>query len=211
MGVEVQLATESNDPYRALIRPGTAKDRHNLVKSWAPVLRRGPDHWLDRDWPWDRFGIDDLAFQNNPEWVVIVDEIENDARGDVLGVLVTTVPVSARDAALSDAGALAEALLWIEYIANAPSLRRDCPRNDRRSPFLKAIGVKLMLTAIKRSEAEGLGGRIGLHAEGKVARDAYTSWNMRELGDAKHPAGGEYPVFFGDAAWAREYRGKRDK
>jgi hypothetical protein len=68
-----------------------------------------------------------------------------------------------------------------------------------------------MLAAIARSESMGLEGRIGLHAEGPVACNAYTSWNMRQLDDAPHPAGGQFPVFFGDATWAREFRTKRKK
>jgi len=210
MRVEVQLADESGQPYRALIRPGTERDRRHLVKSWRPVLSRGPEHWLDREWAWEQFGAAELAFPNNPEWLVLTDELEREARGDVLGVLVTTVPVSAAEAALTDRAAAAQAMLWVEYIAIAPSLRKpDCPPQDRRVPFLKAIGVRLMLAAIMRSEVMQLGGRIGLHAEGTIAYETYTRWNMRELGKALHPAGGRFPVFFGDATWAREYREQR--
>jgi hypothetical protein len=212
MRVEVQLADEGGQPYRAILRPGTEEDRRRLVRSWGPLLSRGPDEWLDREWLWEEFGIAELAFPDrNPEWLVIADEVElqRGARGDVLGVLVTTVPITATDAALADPAAAAAALLWVEYIANAPSLRRDCPERDRR--VLKGVGWRLMLAAIARSEAMGLGGRIGLHAEGTVAYKAYKSWDMRELPEAPHPAGGNFPVFFGDAAWACEYRARRQR
>lgn len=212
MRVEVTLLDENGQPYRALMRWGTAADRRHLVKTWVPVLDAGPEHWLDRDWPWGTFGEGEggeLAFpSSNPEWLVLADEVAPDARGDLLGVLVTTVPVTAADAALTDEVAASAAMVWVEYIANAPSLRgRDCPQPFRRAPFLKGIGVRLMLEAIKRSEGMGLSGRVGLHAEGTLAYDTYsTRWKMRELGKATHPAGGEFPVFFGDATWAAKYR-----
>lgn len=210
MTEEVTLADEGGHPYRVCIRPGNAKDRDGLVKSWGPVLNRGPEQWLDRDWPWEEFGIAELAFSvANPEWLMLADEIEADARGDGLGVLVTTAPVTAQEAGLNDATAASGALLWVEYIAIAPSLRRDCPQRDRRVPFLKGVGFRLMVAAIERSVAMGLGGRLGLHAEGSVACSAYKNWNMRELGPVIHPAGGEFPVFFGDAAWATAYLMKR--
>jgi len=212
MRVEVKLADDNGQPYGALIRRGTAADRRHLVRTWIPVLDRGPKHWLDREWPWGTFGEGEeaeLAFpSSNPEWLVLADEVAPDARGDLLGVLVTTAPVTAVDAALADGGAASAAMLWVEYIANAPSLRgRDCPPQYRRAPFLKGVGVRLMLEAIKRSERMGFGGRVGLHAEGTVAYDTYrTRWGMRELGNAEHPAGGDYPVFFGDTSWASGYR-----
>lgn len=211
MNVEVQLADEGKEPYRALIRPGTGVDRAALVRHWAPVLTRGPSTWLDREWSWETFGEAELAFECNPEWLVLVDELAPAARGDVLGVLVTTVPVSPREASLEDPGAMVGALLWLEYIAIAPGLRPDCLGPDRRSPILKGVGAQLMLRAITRSENHGLGGRLGLHAEGEVARGAYARWKMQELGDAEHPAGGRFPVFFGDTAWAQQFRADMER
>ncbi|MEO7591450.1 MAG: hypothetical protein ABI134_09585, partial [Byssovorax sp.] len=101
-----------------------------------------------------------------------------------------------------DAAAASADLLWVEYIAIAPSLRRDCPDQDRRPRYLRGVGVRLMMAAIARSRSMGLGGRLALHAEGEVACSAYTSWEMRGLGSLPHPAGGKFPVFFGDVAWA---------
>lgn len=211
MNVEVQLADEGKEPYRALIRPGTVADRAALVRHWAPVLTRGPSTWLDRDWPWETFGETDLAFDCNPEWLVLVDELASEARGDVLGVLVTTVPVSAREASLDDPSAAPSTLLWLEYIAIAPGLRPDCPARDRRSPVLKGVGVQLMLRAICRSEDQGLGGQLALHAEGEVACSTYGRWKMRPFGDAAHPAGGRFPVFLGDSAWAQQFRADMER
>jgi hypothetical protein len=202
MIAEVTLADEHNRPYRALLRDGKEQDRERLVKTWAPVLRRGPADWLDREWPWEELGVAELAFDVNPEWLVLSDEVETGSTGDVLGVLVTTAPITARMAALVDAEAASSDLLWVEYIAIAPSLRRDCPDQDRRPPYLRGAGVRLMMAAIGRSKAMGLGGRLGLHAEGAVACSAYTSWDMRGLGHLPHPAGGDFPVFFGNVAWA---------
>lgn len=210
--VEVTLADARNEPYRARLRAGNAKDRERLVKSWAPVLSRGPEQWLDGDWSWETFGEADLAFPLHPEWLVIVDEIESEARGDVLGVLVTTGPLAPSDAALTDPAAAAGALFWVEYIAIAPSLRPDCPDRDRRVPTLKGVGVRLMLAAIARSDGAGLAGRLGLHAEGKIACSTYRDkWHMEQLGEADHPAGGRFPVFYGDAAWAAGYRAKYER
>lgn len=207
MVAEITLKDEKGLPYRALLRRGNARDRARLIKSWGPVLERGPEQWLDRDWPWGALGIDDLAFNETPELLVLSDELEGSARGDLLGVLVTTAPVTAQEAAL-DAAIASGPLLWVEYIAIAPSLRRDCPEHDRRVPILKGVGARLMIAAIARSRSMGLGGRLALHAEGAVACDAYDSWEMRQLGPAIHPAGGSYPVFLGDDAWANLPRWK---
>lgn len=205
---EVTLADEKLNPYRVRLRPGSAKDRTSLMATWGPVFRRGPDEWLDRGWPWDELGIAELAFSANPEWVVLADEVEGAARGDLLGVLVTTAPITAEEAALDDPAAASGALLWVEYIAIAPSLRKGCPDHDQRRPFLKGVGPRLMIAAIARSRALGLDGRVGLHAEGDTACDAYVKWEMRKLGTAIHPAGGSYPVFLGDTAWANLPRWK---
>lgn len=202
MIAEVTLADEHKRPYRALLRDGKEQDRERLVKTWAPVLRRGPEGWLDREWPWEKFGITDLAFNVNPEWLVLSDEVETGSTGDVLGVLVTTAPITAQMAALKDAAAAAADLLWVEYIAIAPSLRRDCPDQDRRPHYLRGVGVRLMMAAIERSKSMRLGGRLALHAEWEVACSAYATWDMRGLGRLPHPAGGDFPVFFGDVAWA---------
>lgn len=208
MRVEVEIVDESGQPYRALLRHGTASDRLHLVTAWVPVLNDGPEHWLDREWRWARFGTAELAFSKNPEWLVLTDEVAPAARGDVLGVLVTTAPVTAADAALTDVAAAAHPMAWVEYIANAPFVRRDCPAARLRRPFLRGIGEQLMFAAITRSDTMGLRGRLGLHAEGDVARRVYTRWNMRELSVAKHPAGGEFPVFFGDEVWATAFRSR---
>jgi hypothetical protein len=63
-----------------------------------------------------------------------------------------------------------------------------------------------MLCAIARSVELNCNGRIGLHAEGTVAQAIYQKWRMRLLPDAPHPTGGTFPVFFGDAAWARDFQ-----
>jgi len=123
-------------------------------------------------------------------------------------VLVTTAPITAQAAALDNAAAVSGALCWVEYIAIAPSLRRDCPDLDRRAPILKGVGARLMIAAIERSRTMGLGGRLALHAEGESACKAYESWGMRRLAPATHPARGSYPVFLGDDAWASLPRGK---
>jgi len=70
MPVEVTLEDENRTSYRAIIRPGNAKDRASLLKSWGPVLERGPEQWLDRDWPWDELGNTEIAFNVNPELLV---------------------------------------------------------------------------------------------------------------------------------------------
>jgi hypothetical protein len=207
MVAEVTLQDEGKSPYRALIRPGDAKDRARLTRSWGPVLERGPERWLDREWRWSELGSAELAFSRNPELLVLSDEIELGARGDLLGILVTTAPITPQEAAL-DAATVSGPLLWVEYIAIAPSLRTDCPAGDRRSPVLKGVGIRLMIAAIGRSRAMGLGGRVGLHAEGALACDTYVRWEMRQLEPAIHPAGGSYPVFLGDDAWANLPRWK---
>jgi hypothetical protein len=205
---EVELMTESGDPYRARVRLGTDDDRRRLITRWLPILMAGPAAWLDRDWPWEDFGAAELHIERNPEWVVLADELEPQGGGDILGVLVTTGPASTHEAGISqfveeiDAG-----LLWLEYIAIAPFIRPACPARNSRRPSLKVVGRQLMRLAILRSEALGLDGRIGLHAEGAQAHETYTSkWNMRFVGSASHRSGDTYPVCYGDAAWAAWFR-----
>jgi hypothetical protein len=180
------------------------------VAVWAPILDRGPRTWLDRDWSWETLDASDqLAFDVDPEWLVLADEVEPDSKGDILGILVTTGPIAPTDASL-DIGTIGDgSLAWVEYIAIAPSVRPDCPALDRRGIMLKRVGAQLMLAAIKRSRSLGCDGRLGLHAEGDVAKRAYGAWNMQELPEALHPAGGSFPVFFGSADWARDFTERR--
>jgi hypothetical protein len=202
---EVELTTETGDPHRARLRPGTAMDRRTLVMTWEPILRRGPAHWTDREWPWRAFGVSELHLDLSPEWMVLEDE-EPAASGELFGVLVTTGPTTTREAGIEKLLPLDGGLLWLEYIAIAPSVRPDCPARHRRQPRLKGIGPVLMREAITRSKRLGLEGRICLHAEGSVARTTYQEkWGMRSLGEAAHRAGGDYPVYFGDAGWAARF------
>lgn len=137
---------------------------------------------------------------------MLADEVESTARGELFGVLVTTGPATAKQAGIDMLPGMDGELIWVEYIAIAPSLRPDCPAPYRRKPRVKGVGPQLMRAAIARSEALGLSGRIGLHAEGDGARETYTTkWNMRYLGEAIHRAGGAYPVCCGDAAWAAQF------
>lgn len=213
---EVQLIIETEGAphvYRARLRLGTQADRTVLVRSWGPVLEDGPDHWADREWPWDTFGAGDLHLDPNPQWLVVAGELEQGASGELFGVLVTTGPATAQDAglaAISGPGTLLAldcALLWVEYIAIAPSIRLpDCPKPHRRPRHVKGVGPQLMRAAIERSEELGTSGRIGLHAEGDRARETYTmKWRMICLGPAEHRAGGTYPVCFGNAEWAVQF------
>jgi len=148
---------------------------------------------------------DELAFGIAPEWMVIVDDVEPGAHGDILGVLVTTGPVTATSPGLPPTLRESAPVLWVEYIAIAPNLRPNCPPTDRRSARLKGIGTRLMQHAIARSQRLGCGGRIGLHAEGDGARTSYTGWGMTEQPPAPHPTGGSYPVFLGSDAWASDF------
>lgn len=201
------IITETGDVYRARLRLGTPMDRTALVTSWGPTLERGPVNWHDREWPWSTFGTTDLHLDLKPEWLVLADEVEPTARGELFGVLVTTGPASAKQAGINELPEIDGKLIWVEYIAIAPSLRLDCPAPYRRKPHVKGVGVQLMRAAIERSEALGMSGQIGLHAEGDGARETYTTkWGMRDLGKAAHRAGGAYPVCLGDAAWAAQFR-----
>jgi hypothetical protein len=208
---EAVLITETGGAYRARFRMGTAADRRALVGSWLPMLARGPAHWLDREWPWDTFGADELHGDLNPEWLVLADELEQGASGELFGVLVTTGPMSARHAGIEHLLAVDGGFFWVEYIAVAPSLRKNCPLPLRRRPWLRVVGPSLMKAAIARSKALGMEGRLGLHAEGELARLTYgaENWNMDYLGEAAHRAGDAYPVYFGDAAWAVEFCAER--
>ena len=218
---EVQLIIETGGAwraYRARLRVGTPTDRTALVRSWGPAFEDGPDHWTDRDWPWDTFGTSDLHLDPNPQWLVIADELEPGASGELFGVLVTTGPATAQEAGLGELSGPGKplardcALLWVEHIAIAPSIRfPDCPASHRRKQHVKGVGPQLMRVAIERSEALGLSGRIGLHAEGDRARDTYTvKWLMICLGEAVHRAGDTYPVCFGDVGWAAQFCARLD-
>jgi hypothetical protein len=192
--------------HRVRLRTCTTGDVRVLCTTWPPVFDQGPAEWLDREWRWD--ALDDpeqLAFRESLEWIVAVDEAEAGAEGGVLGVLVTTGAITVAEAALDPAVVGERPLVWVEYIAISPTLRPECPPFDRRQPLLKGVGRTLMLCAIERSVGLGCDGRIGLHAEGAGARDTYLRWKKQNLPDAPHPAGGTYPVFFGDADWARGF------
>jgi len=212
MSRDAFVARADKTPYQVRTRTCTAADARALDVSWTPVFERGPRSWLDRDWR--RGGLDaptELAFRVNPAWAVMTDEVEPDAQGDLLGVLVTTGPIAVRTAGLDVEVVGEEPVVWVEYIAIAPGLRPDCPPLDQRKILLKGVGPALMLCAIERSIALGCNGRIGLHAEGPVAQAAYLKWKMRPLPEAPHPAGGSFPVFLGDADWAREFRSEREE
>lgn len=203
---EAFVARADRTPYRVRLRACTSADRRTLDVTWAPVLDRGPRAWLDRDWAWSALdALEELAFDVNPEWIVAVDAVEPGALGDILGTLVTTGPIPAEQTGIALELVGTEPLVWVEYIAIAPSLRPDCPPPDRRASPLKGLGPVLMFHAIERSRALGCDGRIGLHAEGPVAQAAYLKWKMRLLPDAPHPTGGNFPVFLGDAEWARNF------
>lgn len=204
---QVELITEAGAAYLACLRPGTSADRTELEKSWLPTLERGPTKWLDWEWPWRTFGLSDLHLDENPEWLVIADELGPTPSGELFGVLVTTGPATAQQAGIDELLEMTgKSTMWVEYIAIAPSLRPDCPAQFRRKAHVKAVGPQLMRAAIGRSEELGCDGRICLHAEGDGARETYTAkWRMRDLGYATHRAGGAYPVCFGDAAWAAEF------
>jgi hypothetical protein len=197
------LRLDGNE-YRAVLRRARASDTREVVERWSPVFSRGPRGWLDREWPWEDLALE-VAFDRSPETLVIADEIEEGCRRDIVGVVLTTGPHDPAAVGLA-ATEVGGSLLWLENIAIAPSLRVDCPDPDRREIVLKAVGVALMLAAIERSVALGCDGRIGLHAEGEVAKKAYLKWNMKELPAARHPAGGSYPVFFGSSSWADQFR-----
>lgn len=203
MDPTVDLAIVGGGSHRVRLRRGTPLDRRTLVRAWSPLLERAG--WLDREWPWEEFGQEGLAFEIAPEWVVLADEIADDARGDIVGVLATTGPVPVGMVGLQDPTVLSGDVLWIEYIAIAPSIRPRCSDADRRVPVLKGVGASLMIAAIRRSEALGLEGRLGLHAEGTVACDTYTKWKMQKLEDVSHPAGGTYPCFYGSGEWATAF------
>lgn len=204
---QVELITEAGTAYGACLRLGTPADRTALEKSWLPTLERGPATWLDREWPWRTFGLSDLHLDENSEWVVLADELEPGASGELFGILVTTGPATAQQVGLEDLMPADGRLLWLEYIAIAPCIRPDCPPHDRRRPRVKGVGRQLMCAAIDRSFDLGIEGKIGLHAEGPSA-NVYDGWGMRRIGNADHRAGGSFPVFFGDAVWALGFSGR---
>lgn len=209
MPQQVEIFTEGGDPYQAQVRPGTQADRQMLVKLWAPLLDRERAMWPDWEWPWQTLGKSDLHLDDNPELLVLADELEPGSSGELFGVMVTTGPTTAQQAGLGLLLAATVRLLWLEYISTAPSIRRECPSNDQRQPRVKGVGRALMCAAIGRSFDLRLDGAIGLHAEGRSA-DTYGArgWGMRNIGDADHRAGGSFPVFFGDASWAADFSGR---
>ncbi len=175
-----------------------------LEMEWVPALEDGPDHWLDREWPWHALGIEDLHLEVSSEWLVIADELEQGATGELFGVLVTTGPVTVQRAGIDKLLKLEGELIWVEYIAIAPRIRPDCPAPQRRRSRVKSVGFQLMCAAIGRSLRLGLDGRIALHAEGPSA-EVYTRWDLLLIGNADHRTDGRFPVFFGDAAWAARF------
>lgn len=182
----------------ARVRPCSIADTRAFVLRWGPSLDLlgAPDG----DWKWsDLASESEVAFHVEPEIVVLVAEAQDDVP---LGVLVTSGPIQI-DVAELDADVTGhEPVLWVEYIAIAPDLRPGAGR----TPALKGVGPLLMEYAIHRSRALDCQGRIALHAEGSLAVTIYeTKWNMRRLSEAPHPAGGTFPVFFGSAAWARDF------
>lgn len=202
----ITLSNEGQ-PYVVALRACAREDRRTLAAVWGAALERGPSSWLDREWWWDDLtASSELAFAINPEWLVVADEVEPAAQRDLLGVLVTTGPVPPERTGIDLATVGDRGVVWVEYIAIAPGLRPGCPAPDRRRAALKGVGPQLMRRAIERSVGLGCEGRIGLHAEGAVAVDTYRDkWNMRLCTDAPHPAGGSFPVFFGDAEWASKF------
>lgn len=208
---EVSFRRSDGDSlYRATLRLCTLADRRVLASDWVTALRLGSDPaaarpapWLDCDWNWAALDKEsELAFPFNTEFVVIVDDVEDGADKKPLGVLVTSYVSSPRLAALDLSVVGGGALLWVEYIAIAPAIRPNCRVENRRSNPPKSVGSELMCEAIRRSFRLGAEGRVGLHAEGSSACDAYSAWQMKQLPDAPHPAGGAFPVFFGDQKWA---------
>lgn len=202
---EVTLSCDGR-PYRASIRCQTKQDTRVLVEIWAPALDRGPSNWLDREWTWHNL-VGESAFPTGCESLVIADDVENECRGDILGILVTTGPHEPATVGLPASGS-DSSLLWVEYIAIAPSLRDDCPSTDARQPRLTLIGPQLMLSAIQRSSELGCTSRLGLHAEGEKAQKAYLKWGMKQFPAGAHPCGGSYPVFYGDSAWAESFQNR---
>jgi len=197
--------------HRLRLRPCTRVDVRQLTGVWAPALELGPAGWLDREWSWGGLDASDqLAFDVNPVCWVLADEAEPDASGDVLGILVTTGVIDPGLALLDTAQIGTGGVVWVEYIAIAPSIRPDCPVRECRQVLLKGLGPSLMAAAIQRSLALGCEGRVGLHAEGDGAKRTYKEkWGMQELPEANHPAGGRFPVFFGSATWARTFMEQR--
>jgi hypothetical protein len=201
----VPIPDDQGGTHSVQLREGTDADSRRLVATWAPLLERGPRSWLDAEWRWEDLRAE-VAFPIAPHWVVLADDAGATPTHDLLGVLVTSGPVPLERAGLQSAGIGTEDVIWVEYIAIAPSLRPDCPPADRRQTALKAVGSKLMQYAIERSLTLGCGGRIALHAEGPGAIAAYEkNWRMLRLDEKPHPAGGSFPVFFGAEVWSRAF------
>jgi hypothetical protein len=127
MPEEVELITETRAAYRGILRPGTPADRVALVKSWAPLLERERATWLDWEWPWQTFGTSDLHLEGlNPDWLVIADELESEASGELFGVLVTTGPATARQAGVEELLGPDARLLWVDLQRAAQATCEGC-------------------------------------------------------------------------------------
>jgi len=184
----------------AVIRDANQADKQALLTHWAPKLRAGPPKWLDRLWNWDELdNPTELACKEKPRWLVLAAE-----DGELFGTLVISGPIALRELV---PGASSEPYLWIEYLAIAPSIRRDCPPGFVRAQRVVPVGVRLMQVVIELSVERGAGGRVALHAEGDIAIDTYKKWEMRRLPErARHPSDGElYWVFVGDEDWAQTF------
>ncbi len=200
----IWLADEAGTGHRVSLRSVDDSVAAQLARMWEPLLSSGRETWTDRDWDY-RCLTAEAAFDVGHQWVVLVDDIEPDARHDIVGTLFTSGPVSLRDLpgfALADGvSALTASVLWIENIAITPTLR-DNVGVAARQPKLRGVGAQLRRLAIQRSAAMGCGGRVALHAAGSESPAVYRSWTMTEVGAHKHPKAETYPVFYGDEAWA---------
>lgn len=206
---EVLLLCDGGEKRRAIVRQAIEADTRVFVGAWAPLLERGPAHWLDSQWRWDNL-LDEsqLAFSTGSELLVLVDV---ELAGQIWGVVATSGPHEIDKTGLDEKVVGLEKVLWLEYIAIAPALRKDCPESDRSAIKLRGLGAMLMRQAIERSQALGCQGRIALHAEGGSAIAAYERWEMQCLPEAPHPAGGAYPIYFGDQRWAEDFLAKGER
>lgn len=201
------IVSYDDKPYRLLLRQWKPKDTVALMDTWVPVLNRGPKTWRDREWSWECLA-EKVAYNKGLEALVLADEIEDDSRKEIAGILITTGPHQPPGVGLNHE-IISGPLMWLEYIAIAPFHRRDCQRADVKLVRLKLIGSELMRVAIGRSIALGCNGTIGLHADGVEAQNVYVEWGLKQFPDTIHPDDGEpYPVFFGDNVWADGFQKK---